>query len=137
MLVNSALSAGTWPCREVGWFLGDFDDTGGAHEDLWAVQTAAGEINVGVPVPDPTDWTSYTPSLTTNGGGAITLGQIRVEFGGSIPDSISEYYKGGANVPNTPANSTIPTSGQIKFSNFYGGSKASNDNTIDAVIRSS
>lgn len=68
MLVNSALSAGTWPCREVGWFLADFDDTGGAAEDLWTVQTGAGEIVVGRPAPVRTAWESWTPtgSQSTN-----------------------------------------------------------------------
>lgn len=39
MFVNSALSSGTWPCVEVGYFYADFDDTGGASEDLWTVST--------------------------------------------------------------------------------------------------
>lgn len=61
MIVNSTLS-GTSPCFEMGWFLADFDDTGGAHEDLWAVQTALGEINVGIPAPDQTNSVTYTPT---------------------------------------------------------------------------
>ena len=67
MLVTSTLS-GTSACAEIGWFNADFDDTGGAAEDLWAVQTGAGEINVGVPVRDKTDWTAFTPTgtFTTN-----------------------------------------------------------------------
>jgi len=58
----SAISSGTWPCREVGWFLGDFNDTG----DLWTVQTGAGEIMVGVPAPVNTDWAadSFTCDFT-------------------------------------------------------------------------
>lgn len=69
MLVNSALTSGTWPCREVGWFLGDFNDTG----DLWTVQTAAGEIMVGTPAPVNTDLTSFTPVITAASGG-FTVG---------------------------------------------------------------
>lgn len=60
MLVNAALTAGTWPCREVGWTNADFNDTG----DIWTIQTGIGDINVGIPVPDQTDWTSYTPTGT-------------------------------------------------------------------------
>lgn len=45
--------------------------------------------------------------------GAISLNDIAVEFGGSTPHSISEYYG---------AASGIPSSGQISFSQFYGKS---------------
>lgn len=47
LLVNSALSAGTWPCLEIGYFNASFDDTGGAAEDLWAVQTGTNNLIVG------------------------------------------------------------------------------------------
>lgn len=45
VLVNSALG-GTAPCIQVGWFRANFDDTGGSSEDLWAVQTGLGDINI-------------------------------------------------------------------------------------------
>lgn len=47
--------------------------------------------------------------------GPISLSQIRAEFGGSAPDSISEYYG---------ADSGVPSSGTISFSDFYGKSDA-------------
>ena len=56
------------------------------------------------------------------GSGPISSSMIQTEFGGSNPTAISEYYKGGANVPDTGTNVNIPTSGQIKFGNFYNGS---------------
>jgi len=56
------------------------------------------------------------------GSGPISSSMIQTEFGGSNPTAISEYYKGGANVPNTGTNVNIPTSGQIKFGDFYNGS---------------
>lgn len=46
MLVNTTLSAGTWPCKQIGWVNGNFDDTGGTSEDLWAVQFGIGDLNV-------------------------------------------------------------------------------------------
>src|SRR3990167_4394175 len=46
ILVNSALSASS-NCREVGWFLANFDDTGGVAEDIWAIQTGAMDIMIG------------------------------------------------------------------------------------------
>lgn len=53
-------------------------------------------------------------------GTAISINTIVGEFGGSVPHSISEYYRGGGLVPNTPGNSAIPTSGAIALGNFYG-----------------
>jgi hypothetical protein len=56
--------------------------------------------------------------------GALSLTQIQTEMGGSNPISLSEYYLGGGIVRSTypdgfPINSTVPSSGQISFSNFY------------------
>lgn len=73
MLVNSTLSSGTWPCAQIGWFLADFDDTGGSSEDLWIVQTAAGEICVGAPVPSPTG----SVIVTTGNGMGVVSNKIR------------------------------------------------------------
>jgi hypothetical protein len=56
--------------------------------------------------------------------GPITIQQIATEFGGTAPHSLSEYYRGGAFVANTPANANIPASGAIALSNFYGASKS-------------
>ena len=44
------------------------------------------------------------------------------EFGGSTPHSLSEYYRGGANVPSGVTD--VPASGEIQFSDFYGTSNA-------------
>ena len=46
-------------------------------------------------------------------GTAISINTIATEFGGTVPHSLSEYYRGGGLVPNTPGNAAIPTSGQI------------------------
>jgi hypothetical protein len=63
--------------------------------------------------------------------GPISLGQIQTEFGGSNPISISEYYNGGPYIvtgtPNgendTAIAPNVPSSGPIKFSDFYGAAK--------------
>lgn len=60
--------------------------------------------------------------------GPISIADIAAEFGGAAPHSLSEYYRGGVNVPDTAANAGIPTSGAIKLSDFYGG-----DNTEGIV----
>lgn len=39
--------------------------------------------------------------------------------------SLSAFYRGGGNVPNTLQNENIPTSGQIEFSDFYGSTNNS------------
>lgn len=50
------------------------------------------------------------------------MNTIATEFGGTVPHSLSEYYRGGGLVPNIPVNAAIPTSGQIAMDNFYGSS---------------
>lgn len=55
--------------------------------------------------------------------GVISLAQIRAEFGGAAPDSLSEYYKGGAYVSASDTAPNVPASGQISLSNFYGAAK--------------
>lgn len=57
--------------------------------------------------------------------GAISLGAIQTEFGGSNPASASEYYAGGSYVPSgtSGTNGAVPSSGSLAFSKFYGTSK--------------
>ena len=56
--------------------------------------------------------------------GTLSINDIVGEFGGSAPHSLSEYYRGGGLVPNIAANSSVPTSGTISISNFYGAQNA-------------
>lgn len=58
--------------------------------------------------------------MALQSSGAISLSDLQTEFGGSNPISLSEYYRGGAYVPDTPTNSGVPTSGAISLSDFYG-----------------
>jgi len=53
--------------------------------------------------------------------GAISLSQFRTTFGGSTPDSVSEYYRGGSLVSDNAVNVNIPQSGAASFSDYYGG----------------
>jgi hypothetical protein len=55
--------------------------------------------------------------------GPVTLAQLQIEFGGTDPVSLDEYYRGGAFVPNTTRNVAIPTSGAIGLEQFRGSSK--------------
>lgn len=68
--------------------------------------------------------------MALQASGAISLNDIAGEFGGSVPHSINEYYRGGGLVPDSSANSSIPTSGTISFSQFYGGTNISTIGTI-------
>ena len=54
------------------------------------------------------------------GSGQLSINDIVGEFGGSAPHALSEYYRGGSLVPDSAANSSVPTSGQIKITDFYG-----------------
>lgn len=57
-------------------------------------------------------------AVKSSGSLSITT-DIVGEFGGTVPHSISEYYSGGSLVP-AGANPTLPSSGAISFSDFYG-----------------
>lgn len=51
--------------------------------------------------------------------GAVSLGAIQTEFGGSNPISMSEYYQGGSIIGAGVYPNTIPTSGIIQLDDFY------------------
>ena len=74
MLVTSTLG-GTSACVTVGRFLTDFDDTGGASEDLHTVQSGAGEIVMG------TNPINYTPNyqISTSCGSVSTTSNTYVD----------------------------------------------------------
>lgn len=59
--------------------------------------------------------------MTLPASGAISMSEITDEFrsGFNSPDSMSELYRGGSFVPNIAANSGVPTSGAIAFSDLY------------------
>lgn len=48
ILVNSALAADA-PCMILGYYKANFDDSAGAEENLWSIQTGDGDIVLGVP----------------------------------------------------------------------------------------
>lgn len=57
--------------------------------------------------------------MALQSSGTISLSQIQSEWGGSSPISLSEYYRG--NLPSGRTNyGSIPYSGAISMSNFYG-----------------
>jgi hypothetical protein len=58
--------------------------------------------------------------------GALSLNDIKGEFGGPTSPSLGDYYAGGSYVPagTTGTNGAVPSSGTISISNFYGTSNA-------------
>ena len=56
--------------------------------------------------------------------GALSFSQIQTEFGGTDPISLSEYYNTTSGLGlNISASSSIPSSGAIAVSDFYGAQK--------------
>lgn len=62
--------------------------------------------------------------MALQSSGQITIDDLRTEFGVTGQASLSDFYRGGSNVPDTTTNSGVPTSGQIQLSDFYGTSSA-------------
>ena len=56
----------------------------------------------------------------------LAISEIVTEFGDDAggSDSLSEYYKGGANVNDVATNSNVPASGAIDIGDFYGAGNA-------------
>jgi hypothetical protein len=62
--------------------------------------------------------------MTLPTSGALSLNDIKGEFGGPTSPSLGDYYAGGSYVPagTTGTNGAVPSSGTISISNFYGTS---------------
>ncbi|MGF1863499.1 hypothetical protein [Photobacterium profundum] len=58
--------------------------------------------------------------MTIKTAGTISIQDIVNEFGGNVPHSLTEYYRGAGRVPDIPQNNKIPTSGDISITDFYG-----------------
>ncbi len=67
-------------------------------------------------------------------GVPISMTTIATEFGGTVPHSLTEYYRGGGLVNNTPTTASIPTSGTIAMGNFYGTAQSPLRVTIPIVL---
>ena len=121
VLVNSALS-GESVCSEIGWFKANFDDTGGASEDLWAVQTSIGDINLGPRPQIPQEFTpsgSWTSNTTYSGywyrSGGKMKGFIKAETSGAPTSTIFT-----ANVPSGVTIDTARLPGATNNEGIYG-----------------
>ena len=71
--------------------------------------------------------------MTLPSSGTLSINNIVGEFGGSAPHGLSEYYRNGGLV--TPQNTSVPTSGAISISNFYGSvAQTTTTITTSAII---
>ena len=75
---------------------------------------------------------SGTLSIHTAAG---TDRSITGEFGGTAPHALSEYYRGGANVPSGATG--VPANGTIKLSDFYGAANTFATTNISSIIANS
>lgn len=64
--------------------------------------------------------------------GQIAIDQIGTEFLSAAPYSLSQFYRGGGKVADSPQNVNVPASGQVSFSNFYGAQLRSVNNLLIA-----
>lgn len=80
VLVNTSLNADS-PAVEIGWFKATFDDTGGSSENLWAVLTSVGDLNMGK---CPPQQRRYLPDNT----GLGTLGATSNVFWRRVGDTL-------------------------------------------------
>ena len=76
--------------------------------------------------------------MAITGSGQVSLADLQTEFGGSAPTALSEYYRGGSEGVPSGA-SSVPTSGEIQFSDFYGTSaytptSATGGSTADVTV---
>ena len=66
--------------------------------------------------------------------GQLSISDIATEFSDSQPNLMSDYYRGGAVVPDAAANGNVPVSGAISIGNFY---NAANRTALALTISSS
>jgi len=67
----------------------------------------------------------------------ISITDLVTEFGGDAPHSLTEYYRGGSLVPNVTANNSVPTSGAISLTDFFGATNTQTTGNYTIGIASS
>ena len=73
--------------------------------------------------------------MALQSSGTIKISELANEFSDGTPNSLSEFYRGGARVSDISANSGVPTSGAISLSDFYGAQSANPTPSGDGIIR--
>jgi hypothetical protein len=101
VLVNSALTVDA-QALEAFWFKADFTDTGGAAEDLWAVQSGDGDLNTGSA---DGQWQPYNP--TFSGFSATDAGHRWMSVGNTV--YVTGIAASGTGSSTTVFTTTVPT----------------------------
>jgi len=124
--------------RIVNEFNGNYDKIYVVHDDkvtvskisstgskvINAIESETYTINEPLDIQNVNDFSNLVQNQITItpdnlfASGSISLGSIRSSFGGGT--SISNYYRGGSNIPTVSYNNGIPTGGSISFSQFRG-----------------
>jgi len=69
--------------------------------------------------------------MPIQGSGEIKFSQIASQFGRTLSNiSARLFYRGGGIVPDIPENSSVPNSGEIKFSKFFATQSGVGDGTF-------
>lgn len=128
VLCTAAVGSATNYCREVGYFRANFDDTGGAAEDLWAVQSGVGDVVTG----ETADglWKPWNPTYS---GFAVapTVGTAKwTQIGRAI---FASLYQSGAGTSNSTT-TTVNLPAKFRFIHrFSAGSTVDNGSSTTAV----
>lgn len=103
----------------------------------WGVVVAQNNI-VGPPSPGNTN---RAITVDWNTASVPQVGQVLRSSRGTGSMGLSEYYRGGSYVPDTPTNTGIAASGAIRYSQFYSAARvfsytigAESGNVLDLVI---
>lgn len=72
--------------------------------------------------------------MTLPVSGPLSIADLQAEFGGpAAPRNLLDYYRGGAYVPDTAQNASIPTSGAITLPDDFYGTAAQDFNITGSV----
>ncbi len=139
VLTTSAIGSATNSCREVGFFRANFDDTGGAAEDLWAIQTGVNDVITGQSADGL--WQPWNPTYTGFSANPTTALSRWTQIGRSIYLILSRQNSGTSNATGfdvlapAKANSTAVNCG-ILFEAIDNGSDLTSMGIVRTAVNS-
>lgn len=129
VLCTAAVASSSNTCREVGWFRANFDDTGGAAEDLWAIQGGLNDVNTGTTADGY--WQPWNPAYTGFSADPTNTSTRWSQIGRTIT-AYAVTVVGTSNA--TTFTSTLPVSAFIGQS-FPAGSTVDGGSTVTVATR--
>lgn len=113
VLCDTAVASALNSVSEIGYFRANFDDTGGAAEDLWTVQSGSGDIVVGKSADGL--WQPFNPSFSSGFSAGPTVTSARwMQVGRTI--TVDVKITGTSNSTAFPMTPPCDT----RRSHFYG-----------------